>query len=156
MLNCVESSFSSRFRSCELNSGPVNILSHKPCGLVELYPKFVPCLVLDKMLLLFPKDQIIKLVFIVVVYVVVLVQSMVKESTLIRETKDQQITELKKMVEHSDQSTLNEFEKKVSFVPTIRGINQRNYPLFAYRRILRLRSPFSAYFACFASVEFLC
>ncbi|XP_033631241.1 centrosomal protein of 112 kDa-like isoform X2 [Asterias rubens] len=41
------------------------------------------------------------------------VQSMVKESTQIRETKDQQITELKKMVEHSDQSTLNEFEKKL-------------------------------------------
>ncbi|XP_022103456.1 centrosomal protein of 112 kDa-like [Acanthaster planci] len=41
------------------------------------------------------------------------VQSLVKESVIIRDSKDQQIAELKKMVEHSDQSTQNEFETKL-------------------------------------------
>ncbi|XP_077980412.1 centrosomal protein of 112 kDa-like [Glandiceps talaboti] len=41
------------------------------------------------------------------------VQTMVKESTIIRENKDKQIKELKKMAEQSTQSSQNEYEKKL-------------------------------------------
>ncbi|XP_038047309.1 centrosomal protein of 112 kDa-like [Patiria miniata] len=41
------------------------------------------------------------------------VQTLVKESAMIRDSRDQQIAELKKMVEHSDQSTQNEYETKL-------------------------------------------
>jgi hypothetical protein len=46
--------------------------------------------------------------------VVFAVQTLVKESALVRETKDKQISELKKMVDDSNESQRNEYEKRVS------------------------------------------
>ena len=41
------------------------------------------------------------------------VQSVVKDSQNVRETKDKQIAELRKMVEETTEKRKNEFEKKV-------------------------------------------
>ncbi|XP_006814744.1 centrosomal protein of 112 kDa-like [Saccoglossus kowalevskii] len=41
------------------------------------------------------------------------VQTVIRESTVIRENKDKQISELKKMAEHSSQSTQNDYDKKL-------------------------------------------
>lgn len=47
------------------------------------------------------------------VVVVIPVQTLVKETTLVRETKDKQIGELKKMLEDTAETRRSEFEKKV-------------------------------------------
>ena len=38
-----------KFWSCKTSSGPVKILSNKPCGLVDFFPKFEPCRVTFKL-----------------------------------------------------------------------------------------------------------
>ena len=43
------------------------------------------------------------------------VQTLVKEAGMVRETKDKQIMELKKMVEDSNETQRNEYEKRVCF-----------------------------------------
>lgn len=45
------------------------------------------------------------------------VQCVLQESQVIRETKEKQIAELKKMLEHSADSLTNECEKKVGRSP---------------------------------------
>lgn len=43
------------------------------------------------------------------------VQSLMKEAQVVKETKDKQIVELRKMAQETHESKKNEFEKKVTF-----------------------------------------
>ena len=52
--------------------------------------------------------------FILSLFLVFTVHSVVKDSQNVRETKDKQITELRKMVEETTEQRKNDFEKKVA------------------------------------------